>query len=353
VLVTRLFYSMKTKIKIENVLSLYDGMGCLALAMRKAGIKYKNYFASEIDRHAITVSSANFPDHIQVGTVTEVTARSLADALYTNEIPRIDFIAGGSPCTDLSFSGTRTGLQANSLKEYLAKKKAGYKFHGQSYLFWEFVRLVRELKPKYFLLENTPMKKEHMAIITRELGVEPVMIDSADFSAQNRKRYYWANFEIDTWYEVKTITVKDILEKTPPVRRWFQDSTIKNTIRKLKGFTVDGKKALLSKFIKTPALKGVEVFTFSSSGRGDKTVKARVKTGITKAMTLTAHEDSTRSFTGIKDKKGVRLLTIVERERLQTVPDNFTAHVSETQRAKMLGNGWTIDVIAHILGGMK
>src|SRR5690606_18870286 len=154
-----------------NVLSLFDGMSCGQIALERAGIKVNNYFASEIDKHAIKVTQHNYPNTIQLGDVTQVKGEDL---------PKIDLLIGGSPCQGFSFAGKQLNFE-----------------DPRSKLFFEFVRLLKECNPKYFLLENVVMKKEFEQVITEHLGVEPIKINSALVSAQNRERLYWANFPIE------------------------------------------------------------------------------------------------------------------------------------------------------------
>ena len=170
-----------------NVLSLFDGVSCGQIALNNAGIKYDKYFASEIDKHAIQVTQHNFPETIQVGNII---------GLDTSTLPKIDLVFGGSPCQSFSRSGDGSG------------------FDGKSGLFWEFIRILNEVKPKYFLLENVEMKKEWEKIITDAVGVEPVMIDSKFFSAQKRQRLYWTNIPFDKNIEDKNIHILDILIPT-------------------------------------------------------------------------------------------------------------------------------------------
>ena len=169
-----------------NVLSLFDGMSCGRIALDRLGIKVDNYYASEIDKYAIQVSQANYPDIIQVGDVTE---------LDTSTLPKIDLIMGGSPCQGFSFAGKQLAFD-----------------DPRSTLFFEFVRCVKELKPKYFLLENVRMKKEYLDVISEYMGVEPIMINSALVSAQNRVRFYWTNILGIEQPEQRGIVLRDILE---------------------------------------------------------------------------------------------------------------------------------------------
>ena len=165
-----------------NVLSLFDGMSCGQIALDKLGIKVNNYFASEIDKHAIKVTQHNYPNTIQLGDVMKVKG---------SDLPKIDLLIGGSPCQGFSFAGK--GLNFDD---------------PRSKLFFEYVRLKNELNPKYFLLENVKMKKEYQNIISGYLGVEPIMINSNLVSAQNRVRYYWTNIPVKGLPNDKSILLK-------------------------------------------------------------------------------------------------------------------------------------------------
>ena len=265
-----------------NVLSLFDGMSCGQIALNRAGIKYDNYFASEIDKHAIKVTMANYPDTIQLGSVAEVKAENL---------PKIDLLIGGSPCQGFSFAGKQLNFD-----------------DPRSKLFFEYVRLLKECKPKYFLLENVKMKKEYKDIISEHLGVDPIEINSALVSAQNRLRIYWTNINVLN-LDDKKIKLVDILQDLP-----FDNLPHNNKFKQTatQYYKIDKHKTLLA-------------------NAGDKT----------------------RGIGIHNENKQWRKLSPIECERLQTVEDNYTNCVSNTQRYKMLGNGWTVDVIAHILRGIK
>ena len=453
-----------------NVLSLFDGMSCGRIALERLGIKVDNYYASEIDKYAIQVSQANYPDIIQVGDVTE---------LDTSTLPKIDLVMGGSPCQGFSFAGKQLAFD-----------------DPRSALFFEFVRCVKELKPKYFLLENVRMKKEYLDVISEYMGVEPIMINSALVSAQNRVRYYWTNIPGIEQPEQRGIVLRDILEtetnnlektQQKPVKvgmnveqvkvrkhevdiinlqyllremkkessktnkqiaeetntpitkaeHWFRtDSSfaipsdeIWFKLKEVLGIETDifdkqimefeyrdgvyeSKQRVYSENGKSPTLtagnKEQYIETYDTPKqvgiavdiKGHDQIK-RVYSKDGKSSTLTTcggghrepkvmvdkrkpnqinpskkangvqpymqdrvfHVDGkshclTKEFaarTNVGDEQEVywRKLTPVECERLQTVPDNYTNHVSNTQRYKMLGNGWTIEVIAHILKNME
>ena len=194
-----------------NVLSLFDGISCGRIALERAGIKVEEYISYEIDKNAIKISQYHYPNIMQMGDVTK------ADF---SQYKCIDLLIGGSPCTNFSMAGNRKGMtdenekEILSLEQYLKLKKDGVKFQGESYLFWEFVRALKEVNPKYFLLENVKMKKKWQDVITANLGVEPIEINSNLVSAQNRKRLYWTNIPNIQQPEDKKIMLKDIIHET-------------------------------------------------------------------------------------------------------------------------------------------
>ena len=455
-----------------NVLSLFDGMSCGRIALERLGIQVDNYYASEIDKYAIQVSQANYPDIIQVGDVTE---------LDTSTLPKIDLIMGGSPCQGFSFAGKQLAFD-----------------DPRSALFFEFVRCVEELKPKYFLLENVRMKKEYLDVISEYMGVEPIMINSALVSAQNRVRFYWTNIPGIEQPEQRGIVLRDILETetderpvkdtkrnqrhyknedekslcmtatmykgagnnsmtlvpnkqyiskqsvekyVEDVNAEFNDPYNKKTVKGDKSTTLRTNSSNGNMWVNDKAIKDSLVVNSYREVRTDEAKamrkKVRQKTGkdhtpfrakklvpredgkvgtLTTSLTndhkisitydsitvdkqkkqLTIKEATKKGYTTIedgdcfdmtfpnsktrrgrnmKDKSNCltaanydymryehsdedkevywRKLTPVECERLQTVPDNYTNHVSNTQRYKMLGNGWTIEVITHILKNME
>ena len=183
-----------------NVLSLFDGLSCGQIALNKVGIKYDKYFASEIDKPAIKVTQHNYPNTIQIGDVTQVKG---------SDLPKIDLLIGGSPCQSFSNAGKGEG------------------FDGKSGLFWEYVRLLKEVKPTYFLLENVKMKKEWQVIISKELGVDPILINSNLVSAQNRERLYWTNIPNIEKPINKNIFIEDILDETFDEKYWLPEKKFK------------------------------------------------------------------------------------------------------------------------------
>lgn len=279
--------------KIENVLSLFDGMSCGQIALNKLGIKYDNYYASEIDEPAISVTQHNYPNTIQMGSITE---------LKSSQLPKIDLLFGGSPCQSFSNAGNGSG------------------FDGKSGLFYEFVRLLKECKPTYFLLENVKMKKEWQDIISEELGVKPIKINSNLVSAQNRERLYWTNIPVFGLPEDKQIYIEDILDTNFDSKYWLKE---RNTQLLLNKVNIEG----------APDICCIDVYN-------KKFKKDR------KSPTLTLpHHNSLRLLQDGKFRK----LTPNECERLQTVPVDYTnTGIADIHRYSMLGNGWTVDVIAFI-----
>lgn len=388
------------------VLSLFDGMSCGQLALQKLGIKVKQYYACEIDKHAIAVTQHNFTNTIQLGDVTKVFAKDL---------PKIDLLIGGSPCQGFSFAGKQLA------------------FHDpRSKLFFEFVRLKNECKPTYFMLENVKMKKEFELVISQYLGVAPIEINSALLSAQNRVRLYWTNISNEPYGlfgdmvctipqpKDKCTLLKDILESDVPVKYYLSDKALDYLQRDTLGNYSDRLAFMnYSNKPKSTCLtqnhsKGIPynmVTCVASRGRNPENPKSREAGLNTEQMLEPRFDGKTNCLTSVqKDnlvmhiaeatKKGfievkpgecfdfenpnsetrrgrkmedksnclmaketdfmqftkdgkIRRLTPTECERLQTVPDGYTNIVSDTQRYRMLGNGWTVDVIAYIFSFIK
>ena len=270
-----------------NVLSLFDGMSCGQIALNKIGVKYENYFASEINKEAIKVTMKNYPNTNQLGSIID---------LKGSDLPKIDLLFGGSPCQSFSSFGNGKG------------------FDGKSGLFWKFLRVLKEVKPKHFLLENVNMKQEWKDIISESLGVRPISFNSNLVSAQNRDRLYWTNIQFDLPND-KNINYSDILENLP--FREIPKCFYKNW--------------------------------------GDK---MRIDKGLNwvnnkKSNCLTTKNCHPNQYLLNEDKTLCRLMNVNEYEKLQTVPIDYTKGVSNQERFKMLGNGWTVDVIAHIFSFLK
>lgn len=396
-----------------TVLSLFDGMSCGRLALERAGIKVKQYYAAEIDKHAIQVTQHNFPDTIQLGDVTKVFAKDL---------PKIDLLIGGSPCQGFSFAGKQLAFD-----------------DPRSKLFFEFVRLKNECNPAYFMLENVKMKKEFEIIISKYMGVAPIKINSALLSAQNRVRLYWTNIANEPYGlfgdmqcmipqpKDKGILLRDILQSNVADKYYLTDKaidrinkahligikakvdpeksgtiTIKNQSGQLaidnsttlivasrgrnpekpksreSGLETeqhleprfDGKTNCITSVQKdnlvmqlNPSTESGGVQPYQQNRVYDidgisPALMAQMSCGthaiMEKSPCLHGFEHGTNGQLNKQLAKGglIRRLTPIECERLQTVPDNYTNIVSDTQRYRMLGNGWTVDVIAHIFSFM-
>ena len=217
-----------------NVLSLFDGISCGRIALERAKIKINKYYASEINEYSIKIAKKNYPDTIELGDVRELNATQIKE--------KIDLMIGGSPCQSFSFVGHMDGMTTTengekkeilTLEEYLNAKEKGFIFNGYSYLFWEYVRLLKEIKPKYFLLENVNMSKHWESVITRALGVEPIRINSSLFSAQNRNRLYWTNLSINDYPKDLNILLNSILSNNSEFENVGDVTTVQKALPKL------------------------------------------------------------------------------------------------------------------------
>ena len=322
---------------IMIVLSLFDGMSCGMLALKRAGIQVDSYFASEIDKYAVQVSKKNWSEIIHIGDVTQVKYKDgVLHTQFGSYKTKIDMVIGGSPCQSFSVAGDGSG------------------FDGKSGLFFEYLRILREVNPKYFLLENVVMKKQWEEVINSELGVKPIMINSALVSAQNRKRLYWTNIDGITQPQDKGYVLKDILEVH------LVDDVNKPTERTMKNLRcISSKSKCLTASMSSCGSNGQTIIDLNNF------VQNLTLTKENKAYALTASYSGAVAWNSVEKKqrsfeesfeitpntyggKAYRKLTPIECERLQTLPDDYTSGVSNTQRYKMIGNGWTVDVIAHI-----
>ena len=323
-----------------RVLSLFDGISCAHVALERAGIHVDEYYASEVDAHAIKITQKKYPDTIQVGDINYLLAGKILD------MGKIDLIVGGSPCQGFSYAGKQLAFD-----------------DPRSKLFFEFVRVLnyaRGVNPNIkFLLENVSMKQSNRDIITEFMGVEPIMINSALVSAQNRRRLYWTNIPDVTQPADKGILLHHILESGVVDR----DKSYCIDANYAKGVNVDYYIAKARRQIvfeaaafterRTSEAKRIrreyrEKYGRDFSPRREKQMVLR-DDGKMNCLTATY---SMKEHVILDEKINYRKLTPIECERLQTLPDNYTEGISNNQRYKALGNGFTVDVIAHIMKGL-
>jgi len=327
-----------------NVLSLFDGISCARVALDRAGIEVNAYMASEIDKNAIKVSEKNYPDIIRVGSVVGLEVEG-----------QVDLLIGGSPCQDLSIAKKdRKGLDGD-----------------RSGLFWEFLRIKKECNPQWFVLENVAsMPKADRDIITREMGVEPVMFNASLVSAQSRKRLFWTNIPFDL-PEDRGILLKDIMEADVEDKFYVKKEMKTNgkTTGKV-GYVGDGEQygqggqahRVYSTEGKTPTMSSGPALIKVGRDVGRRLVdghRADADMSIPYERRIeTREDDKCGTLTSVaKDNlvvgERIRKLTPIECERLQGLPDNYTEGVAMTHRYKCLGNAFNVDVVAHILGRVK
>lgn len=308
-----------------RVLSLFDGISCARVALDTAGIPVGVYYASEIDKYAIQVSKKNYPCIKHIGSVTTINTPNHPSFIANN----LDLLIGGSPCQDLSIAkANRKGLDG---------EKSG--------LFWEYVRILKEVKPKYFILENVAsMSKESKQVITDVLGVEPIMINASLVSAQNRKRLFWTNIPNVTQPEDKGILLKDILEDEVDEKYVYKCSNKINTNQGNRVYGIEGKGVTLKALGGGGGAKtGLYAVPVALRNRGEGKKPEYNCTDKANSMT-TVQTDSM-----VEVNEFIRKLTPIECERLQGLPDNYTEGLSNTQRYKCCGNAFNVDVVAHIL----
>lgn len=415
-----------------NVLSLFDGCSGGNQSLEMSGIKVANYYACEIDKYAMQVTQANYPNTIQLGDVTKVDWSTL---------PKIDLLIGGSPCQSFSFAGKRNGMTTKdsieilSLSHYLELKLQNFEFEGQSYLFWEYMNALTILKPKYFLLENVEMGEKWEKILSKAIGVNGIHINSSLLTAQNRKRIYWTNIGLEPnglFGDLESIIqqpkdrkvfLKDVLEDEVNEKYFLSEKVTNKLYKNIKlpnekssGFTAGGHSGgnhsdmdlivhnmipRSSKTVKggtghlsrtdgktycldTGNTNALEIKCVAMRGRGNDNLQQLEERKDDKTNCLTSVQKDNlimsgdyRSDEGVRwrtDNKTptlmararndiygppiintsrIRRLTPLECERLQGMVDGYTNHVSDSQRYKMIGNGWTIPVISHILNYMS
>ena len=352
-----------------NVLSLFDGISCGQIALTRANVEYSNYYASEIDTHAIQVTQHNFPNTKQLGNVLNINGKDL---------PKIDLLIGGSPCQSFSRAGKGEG------------------FDGSSKLFWEFVRIMNETKPTYFLLENVKMKQEWRDIITKEMGVKPVLINSKLFSAQSRERLYWTNINFNELPEYNAEVLADVLcmniinkreEKIITSKANFKVKVRKNFIEKLdlarylKSYKnkslrevaeyCNAPKTMVEHWFRLDSsfsipqeeywFKLKECLNITDTTYDKSVMEFEIKDNTFDMAKRVYHIDgkhptlttlTTGSRPTLTNGTDTFCITPEHCEKLQTLPIGYTDLASDRQRFKMIGNGWTVDVIAHILKGI-
>ena len=269
------------------VVSLFDGKACGLQALKNANVKVDEYHAFEIDKYAMEIAKKNHPEIIHHGSVVNFDFKKFKNA---------DLLIGGSPCQGFSYAGKRLNFE-----------------DPRSKLFFEFVRAKKEINPRNFLLENVKMKQQNLNIITSMLGVKPVIINSSLVSAQNRLRYYWCDWEVSQPAD-RGITCNDII--------------ISNDL----SVNADGWQTWWGE---------KEFFQLQKH-------YSRIINDEPKAICMTARQIASWNGNLVRTEKGLRFINCIEAERLQTLPDGYTEGVSNTQRYKMIGNGWTVAVIQHI-----
>jgi site-specific DNA-cytosine methylase len=285
-----------------NILSLFDGMSCGQIALNELGFKIGNYFACEIEPNAIKVTNDNYSNTIQLGDITKVSIQSNGiiksgtNVLGCVRHSGIDLVIGGSPCQGFSTAGKQLNFN-----------------DPRSKLFFEFVRLLKEAKPKYFLLENVWMKKEWQDVISSYLGVEPIEINSNLITGANRRRLYWTNIPNVTVPKENDSSLSDVLES--------------GGVDRDKAYCID-----------------------ANYGKGSN-MKAYFGKSRRQVVFEPIRKCKQEEFNGML--YNYRLLSPIECERLHGVPDNYTSCVARTNRYHMLGNGWSVQVIKHILKNLK
>ena len=352
---------MKIDFDLDVTLSLFDGISCGQEALKRAGISTRIYLASEIEKYPKQITRKNHPLTVQLGDVTKVVA---------DDLPHVNLLMGGSPCQGFSFAGKQLNFD-----------------DPRSALFFEFVRLLKECKPDYFLLENVRMKQEYQDIISEHLGVKPVMINSALVSAQNRNRLYWTNIPEVSQPKDKGIVLKDVLDYS--VTEVLSDkgmaymlrseSTTKNIPRLQARARYENEKShtlTTSLGLVPQRIIGInrpcELKEYNKNStchhvatatdiKGNESIK-RVYAETGKSPTVTTMGGGHREPKVLTSNKPTyRKLTVLECSRLQTLPDSYLQNcfdkkgkeISNSQKYRALGNGWTVDVIVHILQGLK
>lgn len=371
-----------------NVLSLFDGMGCGWIALRELGIKIDRGYSSEVDKYAIVQVKLNFPEVIHLGSVTDIDV---------SKLEHIDLLIGGSPCQSFSFAGKRIGMSTKgneeiyTLERYMELKENGFQFEGQSYLFWEYMRILTDIR-KYnpdvlFLLENVEMEKRWERVLSEAIGLRGVRINSALVSAQNRRRIYWTNIRVGheglfgyPYSDIpqpadRGVLLKDILEKEVcgkyflsrkmvdwlNIHKGKRNVEIKQIRKKYEADEVSEQRKNIQQLeprtdSKTNCLTTVQKDNLIAIPGTVRTFGGEhfreIKSGKSCALLARARNDGS-SQPCVRIGTQIRRLTPTECARLQTVPEWYIWNCSDTQQYKMLGNGWTVEVIKHILSFIK
>ena len=293
-----------------KVLSLFDGMSCTQIALNRAGITYSSYHASEIDKYAIKVTQENYPETVQLGDIKNVKSGDY------------DLIVGGSPCQGFSFAGKQLNFE-----------------DSRSKLFFEFVRILKENKKCYFLLENVRMKKEHQDVISGLLGVEPININSKLVSAQLRNRFYWTNIPNVKQPNDKGILLSDVIESG------YTDREKSRCILESESRPPIKKESIVHRYFNTGFTTVIFSEPFLHNYIKSKVIKSRPE-----RCYIMGELEKDNIKIGDND---IRYLTQIELERLQTIKEGYTSILSRNKAAGLIGNAFTVDVIVHILNNLK
>jgi DNA (cytosine-5)-methyltransferase 3A len=302
--------------------SLFNGASVAGLALERAGFNIVETYTSEIDKYAILHEKKRYPNNIQFGDIRQIDFVELKLKIKEQYQCKAVILMGGSPCQNLSFAGNRKGMvtscnvRVTSLEQYLRLKEDGFKFQGQSYLFWEFMRAKEELQPDFFLLENVAMSKKNKAVFDEAIGINGVLFDSSLVSAQERRRYYWFNWDTPKIKD-RGIELNDVLDYTQPFRN-------------------------LGKWV------------YGNFGNRRKLDRLRTVYN-KKAFTLTTSRTHSSQYYLNRERDMYRNLTVEEWEKLQTFPTGWTDvnGISNTQKHKLIGNSWTLEIIVEIVKSLK
>lgn len=362
-----------------NVLSLFDGISMAHEALKQSGLKINKYYSSEIEKNSIRVSEYNH-SQVHLGNVINISYKNgnlISDNI--NETVEINLLIGGSPCQSLSFAGKQKGLAAKgindehidiiTLEQYLDLKQNGFEFEGQSYLFWEYIRLLREIKPKYFFLENVVMEEKWEKIFTENLGCQPIKINSKIFTCQNRPRLYWTNIPYDisdlpnnlhTFKEIKQFSTKEKDYYSDKALNWlinhsYRKFLITGKVKKLKIYHDD---TVINAITASHCKKysGQRFFAILDKGIDNHIQKNKIQEIFNECENL---KDFTK-LSILSDWEKVlyndysyRYITPEECELAQGLKIGYTNIVCNTSRYKSIGNGFTVTVISWFLNYLK